>query len=525
MMERHAKITIINKIVDIGNATRIDTFKAQALENPQMIQEALSNFDTMGALFEELRAITRLEEDLQRIDNVKAAGEAYKQAMTRLHESWMQLNDISDKRVKTAYVVLSQAQDTAAKGMEEMTMVSDKSVALLSNASHIMMIGLIVVLIIGVVVSVIITRMIVKPMFLGVEFAQKVAKGDLTATVAVDQKDEIGILADALRQMVTRLRDIIAQIKMAVNNTAAGSDELSASAEEMSQGASEQSASAEEVSSTMEQMTANISQNADNAVMTEKIAVKSAEDALEGGESVARTVKAMRDITEKILFIEEIARQTDLLALNAAIEAARAGDNGRGFAVVASEVRKLAERSQTAATEIKKQSISSVAAAEQAGEMLKTLVPDIQKTAELVQEISATSQEQKTATDQVNTAIQQLDNVIQQNSSVSEEMAATSEELASQADQLQMAIEFFKVQDDPGKRKSQAAAGKKSSRSGYKTQPHKQAYHPGGNGKEKRPREAVEHRESDKRAINLNDNGDQHMMDEADFNDSDFEKY
>jgi len=197
----------------------------------------------------------------------------------------------------------------------------------------------------------------------------------------------------------------------------------------------------------MEQMASNIRQNADNAMQTEKIAMKSSEDAREGGQAVAETVSAMKDIAEKISIIEEIARQTDLLALNAAIEAARAGEHGKGFAVVASEVRKLAERSQTAAGEISKLSSASVEVAEKAGEMLAKLVPDIQKTAELVQEISAASNEQNAGAEQINKAIQQLDQVIQQNASASEEMASTAEELAGQSEQLQNTIGYFKVDD------------------------------------------------------------------------------
>jgi len=193
-------------------------------------------------------------------------------------------------------------------------------------------------------------------------------------------------------------------------------------------------------------MTANIRQNADNADQTEKIARKSAQDARESGEAVDKTVTAMRRIAEKISIIEEIARQTDLLALNAAVEAARAGDNGKGFAVVASEVRKLAERSQGAAREISELSQSSVDVADRAGKMLAALMPDIQKTAELIQEISVSCNEQNSGADQINGAIQQLDEVIQQNASASEEMASTAEELSSQAEQLQMHMAFFKVE-------------------------------------------------------------------------------
>jgi methyl-accepting chemotaxis protein len=195
----------------------------------------------------------------------------------------------------------------------------------------------------------------------------------------------------------------------------------------------------------MEEMASSIRQNTDNAMQTEKISIKSSTDAKDGGKAVVETVAAMKEIATKISIIEEIARQTNLLALNAAIEAARAGEHGKGFAVVASEVRKLAERSQTAAGEISSLSTRSVAIAEQAGEMLTKMVPDIQRTAELVQEITASSKEQDTGAEQINKAIQQLDQVIQQNASASEEMASTSEELSSQAEQLQDSISFFNI--------------------------------------------------------------------------------
>jgi methyl-accepting chemotaxis protein len=195
----------------------------------------------------------------------------------------------------------------------------------------------------------------------------------------------------------------------------------------------------------MEQMSANIKQNADNAAQTEKIARQSAKDAEASGEAVSHAVEAMQTIAAKINIVQEIARQTDLLALNAAVEAARAGEHGRGFAVVASEVRRLAERSQTAATEIGAVSSQTVKAAQEAGEMLVRLVPDIKKTAELVTEISAACREQDVGAEQINQAIQQLDKVTQQNASASEQMSATSEELAAQAEQLQAAIGYFRT--------------------------------------------------------------------------------
>ena len=209
----------------------------------------------------------------------------------------------------------------------------------------------------------------------------------------------------------------------------------------------------------MEEMVSNIRQNADNAQQTEKIALKVAHDTKEGGNAVVETVSAMKEIANKISIIEEIARQTNLLALNAAIEAARAGEHGKGFAVVATEVRKLAERSQVAAGEINRLSATSVQIAEKAGEMLTRIVPDIQKTAELVSEINAASNEQNTGAEQINKAIQQLDQVIQENASVAEEMASTTEEAFSQAEQLQQTIDFFRVVDTHGLNLKPAAAG------------------------------------------------------------------
>jgi methyl-accepting chemotaxis protein len=275
-----------------------------------------------------------------------------------------------------------------------------------------------------------------------------VEKGDLTKSVKkehIERDDSFGAMAKAVANTVTKLAEIMSEISSSADNVATGSQQISSTSEQLSQGATEQAASAEEASSSMEEMSSNIQQNADNAQQTDKIAIKAAEDAQTSGKSVQETVGAMKEIAEKISIIEEIARQTNMLALNAAIEAARAGEHGKGFAVVAAEVRKLAERSQKAAGEISELSCSSVEVAEEAGQMLEKLVPDIRKTAELVQEINAASAEQNSGANQINKAIQQLDSVIQQNASASEEMSSMSEELASQAEQMQGSISFFKI--------------------------------------------------------------------------------
>ncbi|MDK9717900.1 MAG: MCP four helix bundle domain-containing protein [Trichlorobacter sp.] len=273
--------------------------------------------------------------------------------------------------------------------------------------------------------------------------AKQVAQGNLM--VELKKRSDNDDLMESLSNMVEKLKEIVTEVQSAADAVATGGQELSATAQTLSQGATEQAASAEEISSSMEEMSSSIKQNADNASQTEKISNKSATDAREGGKAVNETVAAMKEIATKISIIEEIARQTNLLALNAAIEAARAGEHGKGFAVVASEVRKLAERSQTAAGEISELSGRSVQVAEAAGQMLTAILPDIQRTAELVQEISASSKEQDAGADQINRAIQQLDQVIQQNASAAEEMASTTEELAGQAEQLKTTIAFFSL--------------------------------------------------------------------------------
>ena len=280
-----------------------------------------------------------------------------------------------------------------------------------------------------------------------VRIAEAVAAGDLTQEIAVRSRDEIGDLQRAIGQMVTKLREVVGQVSSAAVQVSAGSQELAASAEQLSQGSTEQAASTEEASASMEEMAANVKQNADNAGQTETIARRSAADAEASGAAVGKAVDAMQTIAEKITVVQEIARQTDLLALNAAVEAARAGEHGRGFAVVASEVRKLAERSQTAATEIGALSTDTVRAARDAGNMLSKLVPDIRRTAELVEEITAACREQDLGTSQINQAIGQLDKVTQQNAAASEQVSSTSEELSAQAEQLQAAVAFFRTGD------------------------------------------------------------------------------
>ena len=311
----------------------------------------------------------------------------------------------------------------------------------------------------GIVITLLISRSITIPVRKGVVVATEMASGNLDVSITAWGKDELGQLLIAMKNMVEKLRTVVTDVKIAANNVASGSEQLSVGAGAMSQGTTEQAASTEEASSSIEEMSATIKQNADNAAQTEKIAFKAATNAADSGLAVAEAVAAMKNIASRISIIEEIARQTNLLALNAAIEAARAGEHGRGFAVVAAEVRKLAERSQIAAAEISNLSRSSVRIAEHAGTMLTQLVPDIQRTAELVQEISAASREQTSGTDQINNAIQQLNQVVQQNAGATEEIASTAEELAAQAEQLKTTVAFFRVAESgptPAPKRSEA---------------------------------------------------------------------
>lgn len=313
------------------------------------------------------------------------------------------------------------------------------------KTSFTLLITTIIGLIIGLSLALFIARGITRPVRNLMGIVDSVSKGDLEVELETDRTDEIGLLIGGIARMVGQIRRVVLNVSAAAENVANASQAMSASTEQMSQGASTQASSSEEASSSMEEMSSNIRQNAENAQLTERIAIKASDDARQGGEAVTQTVSAMREIAEKITIVEEIARQTNMLALNAAIEAARAGEHGKGFAVVAAEVRKLAERSQTAAAEISELSLSSTEVAERAGTMLEEMVPDIKRTAELVQEIAAASSEQNVGAEQINRAIQQLDQVTQQNASASEEMSSTAEELSSQAAELRSSIGYFHV--------------------------------------------------------------------------------
>ncbi|MEA4856005.1 methyl-accepting chemotaxis protein [Solidesulfovibrio sp.] len=430
-----------------------------------------------------------------------------KETMSKLDAAWNALQPVWDQIVETCKKEETQANRASIElsmglGRQKVNVVDDIMTELVRlkesnaktfytdstdiyNASRMTLLVIVgISVVVGLGLGVAIARAIANPLNACVRFAKALALGDLGHKLEIVRADEVGEVCQAMREvaeaegrvadlagkmaqgdlrlqveprcdvdalmrslaaMIGRLTEVVEEVKSGAENMASGAEELSASSESLSQGASEQAASVEESSSSMEQISASIMRNADNARQTEVLSRKASADAKESGQAMADTVAAMRQIAAKISIIEEIARQTDLLALNAAVEAARAGDHGRGFAVVASEVRKLAERSQSAAAEINSLSASSLDVAERAGRLLEMLVPDILKTSDLVQEIAAASQEQSSGADQVNRGLQQLDQVVQQNASASEELASTAEELSSQAEQLVNTVAFFQV--------------------------------------------------------------------------------
>ncbi|SDT84150.1 methyl-accepting chemotaxis protein [Desulfobacula phenolica] len=409
MLERNSKINIVNDIIDLGNDTRIGVFKSQALRSPKIIEEALDNFPKIEEKFEELKKITRLPDDLDRINVVRSEGNAYKNAMKGFLGNWIALQEVGEQRGSAGQVVIDACKTTAEAGLDETDKIAKGAVASLSNASTIMIIGLIAALLIGAVVAFFITRSITRP-----------------------------------------VNRIIAGLNEASNQVASASSQVSSSSQGMAEGASQQAASIEETSSSMEEMSSMTKKNAENAGHADGLMKDANQVVGTANTSMEQLTKSMEDIsraseeTSKIIkTIDEIAFQTNLLALNAAVEAARAGEAGSGFAVVADEVRNLAMRAASAAKDTAALIEGTVKKVNNGSELVSTTSDAFSKVAEtavkvgeIVSEISQASKEQSNGIEQVNTAITEMDNVVQQNAANAEESASASEEMSAQAEQL-----------------------------------------------------------------------------------------
>ncbi|WP_430815243.1 methyl-accepting chemotaxis protein [Carboxylicivirga sp. RSCT41] len=431
LVKEHPEVqNYLDRIIDKHNKLHTSVYKAESLQRNGDNAAARSYFNstikknTEDVLAELGELGSWSTENLKGMDDANAIYQnetmAHLETMGKLFDKTI---EASKEHILTDEVMLGKAKNT-----QSMVFIFIIGAVLIAGA-----------------LAYFITGNLVNPIKKSLAFANKVAEGDLTANVKIEQKDEIGQLAGALSNMVSQLQGIVTNIKTGSDNLAVASQQLTGGAQQISSGVSEQAASAEEISSSMEEMTANIQQNAINAKEALKISNEASNSITDVASASEKNVEASANINSKIKIIVEIAQQTNILALNAAVEAARAGDSGKGFTVVATEIRKLAERSKNAANDIVELADSGAKISENSHDLLKKIIPGINNTSMLVQEIASASMEQEQGVNQVNSAIQQFSMVTQQNATSAEEMASSSEELSGQASELDTMIKFFKV--------------------------------------------------------------------------------
>jgi methyl-accepting chemotaxis protein len=503
--ERVWKIVYGNDMLDLGNAVRLANLRTQTTDDVSFIEAALPNFQQIYRGLDEILQVTRLASDIRDINNVRKAAEDYEEAMKEIASAITQLNNLNLQRVEVGEEVMAAGSEVVALGTANASDIAVAAVDRVEGALTAIIVGIIAALLLAIIIAIILTRGITVPVAKGVSFARSIALGDFNINLDVVQKDEIGVLADALREMlkalkykagvldriadgdltvdvelasaedglgismekmVESLNDLLSQVNSAVEQVSAGSDQVSQASQNLSQGATEQASSLEEVSASATEVNSQSKQNAENALEANGLAKKAATDAEAGNTQMEELVKAMNrinassdEINKVVKVIDDIAFQINLLALNANVEAARAGKYGKGFAVVAEEVRNLAVRAANAVKETSnmvEESITNIKKGDEyvaltAGQ-LKDIVEGAGKVANFLDEIATASREQAQAIDQITEGLDQIDQVTQSNTASAEESASASEELASQGQQLKALIARFQLKKNGGNR-------------------------------------------------------------------------
>ncbi len=464
LLERLRKITLINDIIDLGNATSISTMKAQALRRAAPVRSALANFPRISEKLDQLRPITRRQEEIEALGTIKDAADSYRQAMNVILSNWASLQELTRKREAATSQVLEIAQATAQDRLEHTQKEGLAAVHELNLATVMMIGGLAAALLLGIILAVLTTRSVTLPVLAAAQAVAKASQGDFRIHVDpkyLERGDELGEMLRNVQAMGEYLSHTVHEVALTADTVAASAQEISRGSLDLADRTQQQASAIQETASAIEEMTSSIKQNAENSLQANDLAKSTAQMAREGGEVVERTVEAMKAVTESsnkiadiIRVVNEIAFQTNLLALNAAVEAARAGEAGRGFAVVAGEVRTLAGRSAKAAKEIQgliNDSMSKVeqsnALASESGRLLHEIIQNVQEVADTVAEITASSQEQARGIEEINRAVIQMDESVQQNAALVEEAASASEQMAAAAEDLRFQVQRFKVEE------------------------------------------------------------------------------